>query len=109
MPLSKKDAPTSRGASASDAKGAAEKSKDAVGEDVAAWMSISEPPEDLLTYAEREPDKVIPDKGSDGADTPSGHALRITGAPNPDDAGSEKERLRGLRYGYEKYKKRWLS
>jgi hypothetical protein len=66
-----------------------------------------EDPDSGLTHAEREPERVIPSKGDDGYDTPSGHALAKVGAPDPLDAGSDKERERGLAYLYEKMKKRW--
>jgi len=52
---------------------------------------------------------VIPHKDDDGADTPSGAALMKVGAPDPKDPLSDEERVRGLRYRLEKYKKRWLS
>jgi hypothetical protein len=73
------------------------------------WMPLSHPPETEMSFAEREPEKVVPKKGSDGADTPSGAALMAVGAPNPEKAGEEAERVRGLKYRLEKYKKRWLG
>lgn len=56
-----------------------------------------------------EPDKPVPDKGDDGADTPSGHALMLVGPPDPDDAGSDAEGRKGMKYKLEKFKKRWLG
>jgi hypothetical protein len=53
------------------------------------------------------PEKVVPSKGDDAYDTPSGYALAKVGAPDPDaDPTSAKERERGLKYLYEKVKKR---
>lgn len=92
-----------------DSKSAAEKAEEKVGKELAEVMPLSHPPETELEFAEREPDKVIPAKESDGADTPSGHALREVGAPDPEKAGSEAERIKGLKYRLEKYKKRWLG
>lgn len=64
------------------------------------------PASEHVDYAEREPDRVIPKKGSDGYDTPSGYALakvgEYTGEP-----GTEEARAHGLSYLYEKVKKRW--
>lgn len=109
----------SEGKPPDEAKGSAEKAAEAVeargltpvrvelpGKAV---MALSHPPETELEFIEREPDKVIPVDGSDGADTPSGHALREVGAPNPLEAGSEEERQRGLQYRAVKYVKRWLG
>lgn len=56
-----------------------------------------------------EPEKVVPVKGSDGADTPSGAALMKVGAPDPEDAGSPAEAKRAAAYREEKHRKRWLS
>lgn len=41
-------------------------------------------------------------------DTPSGAALKAVGEPSGDPT-SEAERARGLKYRFEKAKKRWLS
>lgn len=72
-------------------------------------MALSHPPESELSFIEREPDKVIPPDGSDGADTPSGAALKEVGAPNPLAAGTEEERQKGLQYRALKYVKRWMG
>ena len=61
------------------------------------------PPEEDL-----EPEKFVPGKDHQSYDTPSGRALAIAGAPDPEDAGSDKEHKRGLKYLGEKYKQRWL-
>jgi len=53
-----------------------------------------------------EPDRVIPNKGDDGYDTPSGYALAKVGEFKGE-PGSEEAREHGLRYLYEKVKKRW--
>jgi hypothetical protein len=91
-----------------EAKGAAEKAEEKVGKDMAEVMPLAWPPETELEFADREPDKVVPEEGTDGADTPSGHALRVVGAPDPK-ADPRDERVRGLKYRLEKYKKRWLG
>lgn len=90
---------------------AASKAEEKVGKEMAELMPLSHPVETELEFHEREPDKVIPHKDDDAADTPSGAALMKVGAPSkdPDDLGSEKERVRGLKYRVEKYKKRWLG
>ena len=62
------------------------------------------PPEEEL-----EPEKFVPGKDHPSYDTPSGRALAEAGAPNPDDAGSDKEHKRGLKYLSVKMKQRWLS
>jgi hypothetical protein len=54
-----------------------------------------------------DPDKYVPGKDHASYDTPSGRALAKAGAPNPDDAGSDKERERGEKYAAEKHKLRW--
>lgn len=53
-----------------------------------------------------EPDRVVPKKGSDGYETPSGYALAKVGEFTGE-AGSEEAREHGLRYLVEKVKKRW--
>lgn len=88
---------------------AAEKAAEKVGKEMAGVMPLQAPVEAGLTYEEREPEKVVPGEGTDGADTPSGHALRVVGAPDLSDPTSDKEYVRGLKYTVEKYKKRWLS
>ena len=80
-----------------------------LGKEMAEVMPLAQPVETALDYADREPERVVPEKGSDGADTPSGHALRVVGAPDLSDPTSEEEYIRGLRYRLEKFKKRWLS
>lgn len=66
-----------------------------------------EVPEDqLVPYEEREPDRIVPKKGDDGYDTPSGHALAVVGEYKGE-AGSEEAKAHGLRYRLEKIKKRW--
>lgn len=85
------------------------KKLDAKVADVREGMPLHAPVEAGLSYEEREPEKVIPDKGSDGADTPSGAALREVGAPDPEKAGEPEEFLRGLRYKRAKFMKRWLG
>jgi hypothetical protein len=92
-----------------DTTSVSDKAAKEVGKDLAEWLVLSHSPEAELEFHEREPEKVIPAKNSDGADTPSGHALRVVGAPDPADAGSEKERQRGLHYRMEKFRKRWLG
>ena len=64
------------------------------------------PAEAHVDYLEREPDRVIPKKGSDGYDTPSGYALAKVGEFKGE-PGSEEARAHGLAYLYEKVKKRW--
>jgi hypothetical protein len=54
-----------------------------------------------------EPEKFVPGKDHQSYDTPSGRALSIAGAPNPEDAGSEREQKRGEKYLSEKHKMRW--
>lgn len=85
------------------------KKLDASVAEVREGMPLHAPVEAGLSYEEREPDKVIPDKGSDGADTPSGAALRDVGAPDPENAGEPSEFLKGLRYKRAKFMKRWLG
>jgi hypothetical protein len=53
-----------------------------------------------------EPEKVIPKKGSDGYETPSGYALAKVGEFKGE-AGSDEAREHGIRYLVEKVKKRW--
>lgn len=65
-----------------------------------------EPPE-VVPYEEREPEKVVPSKGDDGYDTPSGFAVAKVGAPDTADPLSDKERERGIMYLYYKMAKRW--
>ena len=62
----------------------------------------SETPADAV-----EPGKFVPSKAHQSYDTPSGRALAKAGAPNPDEAGSEKEAKRGEEYASEKHKVRW--
>lgn len=66
------------------------------------------PAELNVPYEEREPEKVVPKKGSDGYDTPSGYALAKVGAyegdPSEDPEGA---RIHGLKYLREKVLKRW--
>jgi hypothetical protein len=50
-----------------------------------------------------------PKPEGDALDTPSGHALKAVGMPDEENSSSEKERVRGLKYRYEKHIKRWLS
>ena len=58
----------------------------------------STPEEELVDYADREPEKVVPEKGSDGHDTPSGYALAKVG---PDGDGDEYAAVKhGKRWGY---------
>ena len=64
------------------------------------------PPEELVPYEEREPDRIVPKKGDDGYDTPSGYALAKVGEFEGD-PGSEEAKIHGLRYRLEKIKKRW--
>jgi hypothetical protein len=115
-----KDATPSEGRSPAEARSAHEKEMEAVekrgitgGPDVKlpadSKMALFSPPAAELDFVDREPDKVIPPEGSDGADTPSGYALREVGAPDPLDAGSEAERDKGLQYRVLKYMKRWMS
>lgn len=77
--------------------------------DVREGMPLHAPVEAGLAYEEREPEKVIPPKDSDGADTPSGAALREVGAPDPENAGEPSEFVKGLRYKRAKFMKRWLG
>jgi len=64
------------------------------------------PPSETVQPDLTEPDRVVPKKGDDGYDTPSGYALakvgEFTGEP-----GSAEAKEHGLRYLYEKTKKRW--
>ena len=53
-----------------------------------------------------EPDRVVPKKGSDGYDTPSGYALAQVGEFKGE-PGSEEAKEHGLKYLVEKVKKRW--
>jgi hypothetical protein len=96
---------------ADEPKGASAKAEEKIGKEMAELMPLSQPLDVDLEFYEREPDKVIPSKGDDGADTPSGAALMKVGAPSkdPEELGSEGERVRGLKYRVEKYKKRWLG
>ena len=64
------------------------------------------PAEEHVDYLEREPEKVVPAKGSDGYDTPSGYALAKVGV-NKAEPGTEEAKVHGLRYLAEKVKKRW--
>jgi hypothetical protein len=71
-------------------------------------MPFEIPPELNAPYPEREPDKVIPKKGSDGYDTPSGRALAKVGEYKGDPAEDpEGAKAHGLRYLAEKMKLRW--
>lgn len=66
------------------------------------------PEEEHLPYQEREPDKIIPKKGDDGYDTPSGYALAKVGEYKGDpEEDPEGARAHGLRYLREKVLKRW--
>lgn len=101
--------------SSSEPRGAAEKAEAKVEAELREVLPLSNPPEAEVAFHEREPDKVIPADDTDGADTPSGHALRQVGAPDrldPNDV-SDKDasaaRVQGLRYRLEKAKKRWLA
>lgn len=85
------------------------KKLDAKVAEVREGMPLHAPVEAGLSYEEREPEKVIPAKGSDGADTPSGAALREVGAPDPESAGEPDEFVKGLRYKRAKFMKRWLG
>ena len=64
------------------------------------------PESEHVDYVDREPDRVVPKKGDDGYDTPSGYALakvgEFTGEP-----GSEEAKIHGLKYLREKVLKRW--
>lgn len=53
-----------------------------------------------------EEPKVIPEKGSDGYDTPSGYAIAKVG-DNPHEPGSDAAKEHGEKYLAEKSKKRW--
>ena len=68
------------------------------------------PPQMPPREEEIEPEKYVPGKDHQSYDTPSGRALAIAGAPStdPEDAGSDAEHKRGLKYLSEKYKQRWL-
>ena len=65
-------------------------------------------PEEHVDYSEREPDRIIPKKGDDGYDTPSGYALNkvgeFKGDPVADQAGAKAH---GHEYLYQKMLKRW--
>jgi hypothetical protein len=63
------------------------------------------PPYESGPGSEEEEEKVVPAKGSDGYDTPSGYALAKVGTYDGDDP--DKAREHGLKYLYEKVKKRW--
>lgn len=52
------------------------------------------------------PDHFVPDKDHPSYDTPSGHAVAVVGAPNPD-GDPDKEAKRGEKYAAEKAKVRW--
>lgn len=67
--------------------------------------SEATPPQ--MPEPEQEPGKFVPGKDHQSYDTPSGRALAKAGAPNPDDAGSDAEHERGLKYLSEKSKMRW--
>lgn len=66
------------------------------------------PEEEHLPYEEREPEKVIPNKGDDGYDTPSGYALAKVGEFKGNAADDpEAARAHGLKYLRLKVLKRW--
>ena len=69
--------------------------------------SQTTPPQMPPAEETQEPDKFVPPKDHQSYDTPSGRALAKAGAPDPDDAGSDKERQRGQKYLSEKSKMRW--
>ena len=66
------------------------------------------PPEANADYAVDAPDRIVPKKGDDGYETPSGHALakvgEFKGDPVEDQVGAKAH---GLRYLAEKMKLRW--
>lgn len=66
-------------------------------------MPVQMPPRE----EEKEPERFVPGKDHQSYDTPSGRALAAAGAPDLEDAGSDKERRRGLKYLSEKSKMRW--
>ena len=66
------------------------------------------PPEANADYAVDPPDRIVPKKGSDGYETPSGHALAVVGEFKGDPvADQEAAKAHGLRYLAEKMKLRW--
>ena len=64
------------------------------------------PADEQVDYADREPDRIVPKKGDDGYDTPSGYALAKVGEFKGE-AGSEEAHIHGLKYLREKIMKRW--
>jgi hypothetical protein len=64
------------------------------------------PADEHVDYLEREPEKVVPKKGSDGYETPSGYALAKVGEFKGE-PGSEEAHIHGLKYLREKVMKRW--
>ena len=64
------------------------------------------PASEHVDYAEREPDRIVPKKGDDGYDTPSGYALAQVGEYKGE-PGTEEAAVHGLRYLREKVGKRW--
>lgn len=84
----------------------ADKTSSAEKELAAVMPPFEIPAEEQVDYLEREPDRVIPKKGSDGYDTPSGYALNKVGEFKGE-PGSDEAKAHGLRYLAEKVKKRW--
>ena len=66
------------------------------------------PPEANADYSVDPPDRIVPKKGDDGYDTPSGRALASVGEfkGNPVE-DQEAAKAHGLRYLAEKMKLRW--
>jgi hypothetical protein len=64
------------------------------------------PPFETVQLDPEEAERIIPKKGSDGYETPSGYALAKVGEFKGE-PGSEEARIHGLQYLYEKVKKRW--
>jgi hypothetical protein len=66
-----------------------------------------EVPEDANPdYVNDPPDRIVPSKGDDGYDTPSGYALAKVGEFEGE-PGSDEAKVHGLKYRLEKIKKRW--
>jgi len=96
---------------ADEPKGATAKAEDKLSKEMEEVMPLVAPKDEGLPFEEREPEKVVPHKDDDGADTPSGAALMAVGAPSqdPEEIGGDAERVKGMKYRLAKYKKRWLS